>query len=682
MMMEWLLSNSDRISWAMKMSQPNGFDLLTELKDHLSKNKLRITPITFTSGFLLVLHEACRAGHIELVQYIMYNHQEEFDVNQLILYHPNFDYDISLKTIRWLCNHRKETLIHAAVCSGSIPLLQVLITHTCSVNTPDCCSITPLIKAVAICDIEVIKFLLKNGANVNYQDSDGRTALMHICSAHLLPDIIEPILKVLFDAGANPDLTDKRGFTVLHEVVYNKNSATLKLLVKTFTVSPAICSMKSPRPHPLFLATQLSDLYMTAPTPPLPTQVISDHPSVLIATKIDELLLNATRSMYRYCSEFNKDPEQDLLDCVSQLKQGLKLHASMTSPSKMPSKVHEAYGNMKEVASPEEFRKKYTEANCNMVYLAYQCLIIRERILGYADSTLIEFLLTFGKVFTESQSSLKHIQLERGLKLWLRATDMLIFRLEENVYSNLKELQKLTESGMEKCKVFLQTNKKTQNGVCICEALSNILRALIRNLIQSQYLTIQQFKARHYHDIISPASYRYLVNILQVLHQSNMKGLEAPALVFETVTKCPTFNYGFELSTNLIDVLLDEPEVHVSFLTFLLQCGGDKLVNQIGLFGLRPLYKAKTKEVAKALLKYGAHPDAVNEDGARGSQSFLKKYFKSPSPLQCLAAQAVVKESIPYRDSKSLPAHMKDLISYHDPDHTQLKIKEAFRKLY
>ena len=678
--MEWILSNNDRISWAMKMSNINGFNILKELKDHLLENKLTISQATFTSGLILVLHEACRAGHIEFVQYILDKHQGQFDINQLILYHPNFDYDISLKTIRWLCNHRKETLVHAAVCSGSLDLLELLVKHKGSVNTPDCCSLTPLQKAVTICDIDIIKYLLKAGSNVNYQDSDGRTALMHICTAHLLPNIIEPILKLLFEAGANPDITDKRGFTVLHEVVYDKNTATLKLLIKTFKVSPEICCIKSDKPHPLYFATQLLDLYMTNPTPPMPTQAITEHPSVELGTKINDLLLNATRSLYRYCCDYNKDPEQDLADCVGQLRQALRLRSSLKSPTKA-AKPLDVYGNMKEVTSPEDFQKSYSDTNRNVVYLAFQCLIIRERILGYADSSLIEFLFMFGKVFTESQSSQKYTQLERGLKLWLRATDMLVSRLEEDVYSNLKELQKLTESGMEKYNKFIQTNKKTQNGSCPCEVLSSILRSIFKNLIQCQYLTIEQFKARHYHDIISPASYRHLVSILQMLHESKIPGMEATTLVYEAVTKCPMFNYGFELSTNLIDVLLDEPEVEISFLTFLLKCGCNKVINEIGLFGLRPLYKAKTKEIAETLLQYGAHPDAVNEDGTHGNQSFLKEYFRSPLPLQCITARAIIKESIEYRDNNQLPIHIRESISYHDPDHTQLKIKEAFKTL-
>lgn len=672
--MEWLLSNCDMISWSLKMSNINGFELLLDLQNYLYQNNLSITSATFSSGFMLVLHEACRSGHIQFVQFVLDHYEDQFDINQLILYHPNFDYDISLKTIRWLCNHRKETLVHAAVHSQSVELLQLLVSHKASMSTPDCCSQTPLLKAVTRCDKDTVSYLLKAGCNVNYQDSTGRTVLMHICSAHVLPNTIETILSLLLEAGADPNISDQRGYTAIHEAVYNKNCTVLKLFIRNFKISPFTC-LQSSITHPLFLANQLADLYSSKPTCFFPTQVITDHPNCPSQLKVDHILLNATHSLYRYCCDYNLHPDQDLFDCVDQFKHALRLRVTLDVPSS--ALPYKCYGNLTEVASLDELQKLYTaNIKSNLVNFTYQCLIVRERILGYGDSTLIEFLLKFGKAF--SQTTMKS-HLQQGLQLWLRATDMILYRLKENIYSNLKELQKVTESGLEKCSNLVQSNKESQSRV-ECDLSQAMLWPILQNLIQCEYMTIQQFKAKHYHDIISPAGYRHLIKILQNLYQANVHGTEVSSLIYEALLKCSTFSYGFELSTNLVDVLLDEPEVSTPFLQLLLKYGGQKVINEIGLFGVRPLYKAKTQEVTNMLLKYGAHPDAVNEDGLYGNPHFMDGYFRSPLPLQCHVARAVVSQAIPYRSSE-LPQSIIDFISLHDPDHTQVKIKEGLRTL-
>ena len=58
-----------------------------QLQSYLSDNNLYIGPNTFSSGFILVLHKACRLGDIQFVDYILKHHVHQFDINQLILHY-------------------------------------------------------------------------------------------------------------------------------------------------------------------------------------------------------------------------------------------------------------------------------------------------------------------------------------------------------------------------------------------------------------------------------------------------------------------------------------------------------------------------------------------------------------------------------------------------------------------
>lgn len=64
-------------------------------------------------------------------------------------------------------------------------------------------------------DVEIVRFLLERGADVNLADTAGQHTALHLAAAGLHKDIAQELLR----AGADPNAEDASGWTPLHHVV-------------------------------------------------------------------------------------------------------------------------------------------------------------------------------------------------------------------------------------------------------------------------------------------------------------------------------------------------------------------------------------------------------------------------------------------------------------------------------
>ncbi|KAM4112083.1 hypothetical protein ACJW30_05G114000 [Castanea mollissima] len=76
-------------------------------------------------------------------------------------------------------------------------------------------------------DLDGIRELLDSGVNVNFKDSDGRTAL-HVAACNGLTDVVS----LLLDRGSELDPSDCWGSTPLADAIYYKKHDVIKLLEK------------------------------------------------------------------------------------------------------------------------------------------------------------------------------------------------------------------------------------------------------------------------------------------------------------------------------------------------------------------------------------------------------------------------------------------------------------------
>ena len=233
--MEWLLSTEDVKHWVTQVSAhrtPSSTtspkQVVSDLEQFLSEHNLYIGPATFTSGFISVVHEACRSDNIYLVKFVLKHHRGKFDINQLILYppYPEFIEHQSHNVTIITSDKREETLVHAVVNdvrgeTASTKILNLLVSHGALVNIPDSSSVTPLLRAVNKYNPnkDIVSYLIKVGADVHYQDSKGLSVLMHAASASGSSQIMKDIIILLLKSGADPTLTDECGHNVLHHAI-------------------------------------------------------------------------------------------------------------------------------------------------------------------------------------------------------------------------------------------------------------------------------------------------------------------------------------------------------------------------------------------------------------------------------------------------------------------------------
>ena len=319
------------------------------------------------------------------------------------------------------------------------------------------------------------------------------------------------------------------------------------------------------------------------------------------------------------------------------------------------SEPHDVFGGLVEIQSLEDL-ENYTNLDSIdvCIKLAYQCLIIRERCLGYGDTTLITFLFVFGKwMLTKSH--------DKGWLLLLRGSKMLLSRLEGG---NVSILEWSIDFLSHEIHVSF-TNYNVQPNVF----------SLLVNLIKCLGLCIDLHKKEHDHYLhveYETCISHILSSLRTLLEFQYSTNVEELGKLF--IAKCPVY-VGFQSSpTNILYTALVAPELNdIDFTRRLLDWGGDSLVNEFGgPLGNRSLHLCRNyPEIKELLLQHGAHLDAVDINGIRA--------FPSNS-LQCLCAHTIVTTGIPY-DTLDLPRHIKLLISFHDPQDIRNKIKERINSL-
>ena len=702
--MEWLPSTEEIKHWVKRVSAhqnpsstTSSKQVVSDLKQYLRENNLYIGPATFTSGFISVVHEACSSDNINVVKFVLKHHAEKFDINQRIVYpYPHLQRHNARIIIA-----SEETLVHAVVKSSSTKILKLLVSHGASVNIPDNSSVTPLLRAVNehSPNKDFVSYLIKVGADIHCQDNKGQSVLMYAVRGTERP--VKDIILLLLKAGADATLTDECGYNVLHHAVSDGWGCADNINVLLSAKIQSNWFPPTHKAHALFFADKInffvdSDDFLCENSPEPRnnpkeiTDVITKHPLCPPRLKVDSILVNATFSLY-WNIYIDSPPADSIKVCYGLIKEGLTLQAKLKLPPPILSEPIEDYSGLSEVISIEELNEIYSDLTntTTQVNLAYQCLIIRERCLGYGHFTVVSSLFMYGGWMIV----LDHFS--EGLSLWVRGTLMLLSRFKEGIRSEQSDLFFQIKNGYY---CISKRMDKLLKGLQEVQDLSTKLEAIVSNLIECQRMSLEMLmgynEVNYYIEVddrlVSFYNWKNCLRLLDSLSKNPLNSLDVTSLCQQVIAKCPVFPIGSKLHIDVLDIALSGYERRTlsdCFLSILLESGGDAFVNKVGWTGYRPLNLVQTKEATSLLLAHGAHLDAVNKPDQYvhvSTNPYLDDYFLTPLPLACLSAKCIVSESIPYQ-SIGLPCHVVEFIVLHDLDGIKLNNSSIddllFRKL-
>ena len=119
-----------------------------------------------------------------------------------------------------------ETPLHKACSFNNVESIKLLLDQGADVNIQHNYGYTPLYTACSNNSVESVKLLILNGANVNIPDNYGRTPLHLACRYNSVE-----IVKLLLYNGANVNIQDNKGFTPLHLACFSNSVGSVKLLL-------------------------------------------------------------------------------------------------------------------------------------------------------------------------------------------------------------------------------------------------------------------------------------------------------------------------------------------------------------------------------------------------------------------------------------------------------------------
>ena len=249
----------------------------------------------------------------------------------------------------------------------------------------------------------------------------------------------------------------------------------------------------------------------------------------------------------------NSPPTDSIRACYDLIKEGLTLQAKLKLPPPIILEPIEEYGGLSEVTSVAKLNKKYSilTNSSTQVNLAYQCLIIRERCLGYGDFTVISSLFMYGGWMIVLD------YIPEGLSLWLRGTQMLLSHFKKNIGNEQHKVIYLIKIGYfcisRRMEIFLKGLQKFYD---LCTKFERI----ICNFIEIQRQSVEMFVNNKYVNLSNEDHCVFFDNWKNCLclldNLSKNPFLNVNSLFQVMIEKCPEFPIGPTLHINVLDIAL------------------------------------------------------------------------------------------------------------------------------
>jgi ankyrin repeat protein len=129
-------------------------------------------------------------------------------------------------------NKDGRTALHHAVVKGSKEIVRLLLKNGADVNVKDSDGKTPLILASMRGNVEIMKLLLENNADPNIRDKEERTAILYAIFRRIISNDAREIAEILLKYNADVNVADKKGITPLYFAILCVDFDLIKMLIE------------------------------------------------------------------------------------------------------------------------------------------------------------------------------------------------------------------------------------------------------------------------------------------------------------------------------------------------------------------------------------------------------------------------------------------------------------------
>ena len=535
-----------------------------------------------------------------------------------------------------------------------LEVVEILVSRGASVNSRDCYNHTPLMEAAGVDNMEVLKYLVEQGADVDASDKGGCTALFYTVSSKNSVNAI----RYLVSKGANITHRSMLGYTALHFAALHGDLEAVKELL-ALGASPEFVKVDSLKPNyvppPLLLAASHRHRKVV--------DVFLEHPDCTTELRIDALLLLG-------CGNSQVDSVEPLWREALTLRE--KCLASMQFLPPL-----EAFGGRTEI---------HTTADLDAVMsskddMQYQSWIIRERCIGDLEhndfiNACVRALEMFrSSQYSEAEMLLKHVLKKLLSLVQLLPCDMRAYELNHSGISILNH--SFICINVTVPEMVQVTNGKVPNVKLFVEYCLRCLEFFI-DAAKSQSCKEDDSLSHMVFAILELFTHWYNQRVVRKTSDpteaTEVPDQEYRSLLHQFVSTCLIQSQDVAILHNAVDCDLN---YNVEVVQSMLECGGNSLINAFDKHGRRPLHVAVQSgnhELVSLLLEFGAHVDAVNCDGCSAAEVVGRRNTEPiqqilsdllPLPLTCQASRTVVATEIRY-EMLDLPLHIKNFIKLHD----------------
>jgi len=345
--------------------------------DHRPKEEVNKLVAAKTNGATpLVL--SCRNGHQEVVEYLVDRCSASVEQPGSV----TFDGETIEGAPPLWC----------AAAAGHLDIVKLLVKSGANVNSTTKTNSTPLRAACFDGHFEIVKYLVEHNADIEVANRHGHTCLMIACyKGHF------KIARYLIDIGADVNRKSVKGNTALHDCAESGSLEIMKLLI----TSGARIDVDAYGMTPLLAASVTGHLHIVE-------HLIGQRELVGKQERIDALeLLGATFV----------DKKRDMLGALKLWKRAMEERYEdgvLVIPKALVKSPISAYENTLEVESVAALEEIISDPDS----MRMQALLVRERILGPAHPDTSYYIRYRGAVYAD----MGHF--ERCITLWMYALDM------------------------------------------------------------------------------------------------------------------------------------------------------------------------------------------------------------------------------------------------------------------